>query len=533
MTPPRPRRPRAIAFAASACLALVLAPGVGAQSLPDIGSSAAELLTPAQQAEYGAMTLAQLRNLGYTLDDPLLNDWLQSLGNRMGAASDKPEQRFTVFLLKDRDINAFATLGGYVAVNAGLILAAEDEGELASVLGHEFAHVTQQHVLRAAEQAKKDSLPILLAMLGAIAVAQGSGGDSAGNGTMAALASAQGLMIQRQIDYTRSGEAEADRLGIRTLYRAGFDPGDAAKMFQRMLALSRSNQGGERERTPDYLLTHPVTTSRISEATQRAEQLRASGGGLPAAAIPGRSDNPLLPGNVSIPANGGGDDGQFAWAQERLRALTADTPAQAIREYEQLQRGGTLSDPQQYGMAVAQVRAGKGPLAIAALAALLARHPGNLWLELGLAQAGAHGNDRAASDARFDALVARMPNNLAVARTYASVLNERGTPAAGRRAQEVLRPLLNANAGDPGLQAEFARASDMAGDPVRAGEAYAEAAYLNGRPEQALVQLNTLKKRGDLDYYARARIDARIAAITPVVLELQRQGIRDQDLHRQ
>jgi predicted Zn-dependent protease len=73
----------------------------------------------------------------------------------------------------------------------------------------------------------------------------------------------------------------------------------------------------------------------------------------------------------------------------------------------------------------------------------------------------------------------------------------------------------------------------MAGDPIRAGEAYAEAAYLNGRPEQALLQLNTLKKRSDLDYYARARIDARIAAITPTVLELQRQGIRDEDLHRQ
>jgi predicted Zn-dependent protease len=521
-------RPAALA----ACLAMALAPTVGAQSLPDIGSSAGELLTPAQQQQYGEMTLAQLRNMHYTLDDPLLNDWLQALGNRMGAASDKPEQRFTVFLLKDRDINAFATLGGYVAVNAGLILAAEDEGELASVIGHEFAHVTQQHVLRAVEQARKDSLPILLAMLGAIAISQSSNSESASNGAMAAMVSAQGLMIQRQINYTRSGEAEADRLGIRTLYRAGFDPGDAAKMFQRMLALSRSNQGGDRERTPDYLLTHPVTTSRISEAIQRADQLRASNSG-PAIASSGRSDNPLLPGNFSIQAGDAGDDGQFAWAQERLRALSADTPMQAIREYEQMRGSGALSEAQQYGLAVARIRAGKGAAAMDALSQLLAKHPGNLWLQLGLAQAGAHGNDRAAADARFDALVARLPNSLAVARTYAEVLNERGTPAAGRRAQAILRPLLNANADDPGLQAEFARASDMAGDPIRAGEAYAEAAYLNGRPEQALLQLNTLKKRDDLDYYARARIDARIAAITPTVLELQRQGIRDQDLHRQ
>jgi predicted Zn-dependent protease len=92
--------------------------------------------------------------------------------------------------------------------------------------------------------------------------------------------------------------------------------------------------------------------------------------------------------------------------------------------------------------------------------------------------------------------------------------------------------LLNSAADDPLFQTTFARASEIAGDPVRAGEAYAEAAYLNGRPEQALVQLNTLKKRPDLDYYARTRIDARIAAITPKVLELRRQGIRDEDLRR-
>src|SRR5690606_11215833 len=112
------------------------------------------------------------------------------------------------------------------------------------------------------------------------------------------------------------------------------------------------------------------------------------------------------------------------------------------------------------------------------------------------------------------------------------VLVTRNTPEAGRRAQAVLRPLLNANSGDPAFQRTFARASEIAGDPVRAGEAWAEAAFLGGREEQALVQLNTLKKRDDVDYYARARIDARIAQITPVVLELRRQGLHDPDLRR-
>ena len=96
----------------------------------------------------------------------------------------------------------------------------------------------------------------------------------------------------------------------------------------------------------------------------------------------------------------------------------------------------------------------------------------------------------------------------------------------------MLRPLLGANSSDPAFQRTFARAAEIAGDPVRAGEAWAEAAFFGGREEQALVQLNTLKKRDDLDYYARARIDARIAQITPVVLELRRQGVRDPDLRK-
>ena len=116
--------------------------------------------------------------------------------------------------------------------------------------------------------------------------------------------------------------------------------------------------------------------------------------------------------------------------------------------------------------------------------------------------------------------------------TYAQMLNEQGDREAGQRAQSVLRPLLGRSADDPVFQQNFARSNELAGDLARAGEAYAEAAFLNGRPEQALIQLQTLKKRDDLDYYARARIDSRIAALTPQVLELRRLGVRDPDVDR-
>lgn len=523
----------------------LVTPLAGAQDarLPDIGSSAGEVLSPARQAEYGGMMLRELRNYGYLLEDPLLDDWLQKVGSGLGAESDTPRQSYTFFLLRDRQINAFATLGGYIGTNAGLILTAESEDEVAAVLSHEIAHVTQQHVLRAVERAERDQIPILLGMLGAIVLAQSAGGNSSGDASMAAVASGMGLMQQRQIDYTRSNESEADRLGIRTLQRAGYDVDAMAGFFARMAQATRANRGSGRDQYPDYLMTHPVTTTRISEAKQRAEQMRKDSGALATNDRPHISaptdlatNNPLLPMSVRLPDTlfTRGPSGEFDWARERLRALSANTPASAARDYEAIRResGKPLTDAQRYGLAVAHLNAGRFDVALEELAPLLASHPGNLWLELTTAEAESRGGKADQANQRLTRLLQQMPNNRPVALTFARVLNEQGTAQAGRQAQTVLRPMLARAGADPVFQREFARANELAGDPVRAGEAYAEAAFLNGRPEQALVQLQNLKRRDDLDYYARARIDARIAAITPQVLELRRMGVRDPDVER-
>ncbi|TQU13952.1 M48 family peptidase [Xanthomonas perforans] len=440
-----------LATALTLAVAMGVAPAQESR-LPDIGSSAGELLTPARQAEYGRMMLAELRNYDYVLDDPLITDWLQTMGTRLGANSDQPQQPFTFFMLRDRQINAFATLGGYIAVNAGLVLTAEREDEVAAVLSHEIAHVTQQHVLRGVERAQRDQIPILLGMLAAVVAAQQAGGNSKGDATMATITSAMGLMQQRQIDYTRSNESEADRLGIRTLARSGYDVDAMAGFFERMSVAMRANEGGYS--APDFLQTHPVTVTRISEAKSRAEQMK-----------------------------------------KNTVVLTTSVPGEPVAE----------------------------------LTSLLEAHPDNVWLALGLSEAQARVGPREAANARFDALLKQLPNNRAVALTYATALNEQASKESGQRARQVLEPLLHRSSDDPLLQQSYARACELSGDPLRASEAYAEAAFLNGRAEQALIQLEALKKK-DLDYVTRARVDARIAAITPTVLELRRQGIRDPDL---
>ncbi len=544
-------RPLLLATALTLVLAAPLAASQDSR-LPDIGSSAGELLTPARQAQYGGMMLRELRNYGYLLEDPLVTDWLQTVGGRLGADSDNPQQAYTFFMMRDRQINAFATLGGYIGMNAGLVLTADREDEVAAVLSHEIAHVTQQHVLRGVERAQRDQIPILLGMLGAIVLAQAAGGTSSGNASQAAIASAMGLMQQRQIDYTRSNESEADRVGIRTLSRAGYDIDAMAGFFAKLQQATRVARGSGREQIPDYLQTHPVTTTRISEARQRADQLR--GDQVTAITrVPGderverfdrrsvtlpetRSDNPLLPIPVTLPAQAfqPGETGQFDWARERLRALSASTPSAAVQEYETLRRqaGKPLTGPQRYGMAIAHLQGGDGRTALTELRRLADEYPDNLWVALPLGEAESRSGDRAAANRRFDALLQCFPQNRPVALTYAKVLNEQGGREAGQRAQAVLRPLMARAGDDPAFQHHFARANELAGDTARAGEAYAEAAYLNGRPEQALIQLQNLKRQSDLDFYARARIDARIAAITPEVLELHRQGIRDPDVER-
>ena len=189
-------------------------------------------------------------------------------------------------------------------------------------------------------------------------------------------------------------------------------------------------------------------------------------------------------------------------------------------------------DAQKYGLALARLRANSPAAAGALLEPLLDNHPDNLWLALALGESESRAGKAALANQRFDRLLQQAPNNRAVALTYAQVLNEQGGRESGRRAQTVLRPLLGDSADDPVFHRNFARSNELAGDLARAGEAYAEAAFLNGRPEQALIQLQTLKKREDLDYYARARIDSRIATITPQVLELRRQGVYDPDVER-
>lgn len=519
----RPTRP--LLFSGAIALTVLLSSAAAQDGLPEIGSSAGELISPAEEQRYGARVLAELRHLGMLLEDPLLEDYLDALGYRLASNSTIPGQQFTFFLIGSRDINAFATLGGTIGVNAGLLLTAESEDELAAVLAHEISHVSQRHIVRSVESARKDTLPIALAMIGAVLAAQSSGDD--GNGTQAAIASGMALMQQRQINYTRANEHEADRIGIQTLARSGYDPMAMADFFGRMQRATRSSDSAQ---VPEMLRSHPVTTTRISEAKDRARGIATQI--EPLRAPSAQPLNPALPNamHASLLRIGAVPGRDFAWARERLRVLSARSPAEAVAEYRRRRDAGArLEDAERYGEAVAQILVGDPDRALATLGALATQHPDLYWIDLAMAEAEQRAGRLDAADARFAALLAHQPQNRAIALAYADALAARGRPQDGQRALEVLRPLLAAGQHDPAFQRAFGRAAELAGDLVRAGEAHAEVAFLTGRAEDALNQLQRLKDSHRLDYVQRARIDARMAAITPIVLELRAEGIHAGD----
>jgi len=190
------------------------------QQLPDLGDPAQVGLSPAQERKIGEAIVRQIRAQGGYLQDPEVSDYLNELGHRLVAASHDTKQDFEFFAVPDPQINAFALPGGYIGVHTGLILLAQNESELASVLAHEISHVTQRHMARMMAN-QKNSMLMSLAGLALAILASRAGGSNSGQATQAAIAGSQALSAQNQLNFTRDNEYEADRIGFSRMTAAG------------------------------------------------------------------------------------------------------------------------------------------------------------------------------------------------------------------------------------------------------------------------------------------------------------------------
>ena len=502
--------------------------------LPDLGSSANALISPQEAQEYGAAMLRQMRALDMVVDDPMLDDYINDLGYRLVSGSEKPKEHFSFFIAKENVINAFAAPGGYIAVNSGLIIITNSESELAGVMAHEIGHITQNHLQRAFEASKKDTPLMALILLGALAAGAGAGaGDAAG----AILMGGQGMLMQRQINFTRKDEIEADRAGIQTLSNAGYDPNAMASFFGRMEDTLRVGSGGEIGDVPALLQDHPVSLDRISDAKARAGALIAQQKQRPNGSTLDKSQwekstAPIAfvkdPTAIATRDSKGGLD-VYLLMRERVRVLSGDAGQLATYYATNLQNERGFDTPSnRYGYALALIRSNRGAKAVEELQPVLAAHPDSQVIQLGMADAKLQAGRRAEALTLYAGLNQQSPRNRAIAMGYAKALTDAGSPDEARQAATMLMPMLDNN-DEPELYRTYARASEKAGDPVRSGEAYADASYLSGRPFDAMEQLKSLLKRPDLDYYSRARIQARINDLTPLVMELRKRRIQTDD----
>jgi predicted Zn-dependent protease len=455
--------------------------------LPEIGASAETVISPQFEKEYGEALMRQLRAYNVLMEDPQVEAFFSDMGYRLVANSERPDKHFNFVVIHNDAINAFAAPGGVVALHTGLILAANTESELAGVLAHEVSHVTQLHLARAVENAQQNTIPTMLAMLGLILVGGGSGDAVAG-----AVMSSQALAAQQQINYTRQNEHEADRLGIQTMAMAGYDPMGMADFFAIMGRVTRSNGEGP----PEYLRTHPLTSTRVAEAKNRAEQLEAA---------PRR------------------DNKDFYLVQARIRALQAEFANEVIVHFnDQLETGEfepNVVDGNEYGLSIAMMRKGDLEQSRQLLEQLIKRDPTRLAFQLQMAELDQEAHDYDQAIERLRGLHDQFFGNRVIAIHLVRALLATGTAAAGAEASIILRDLMLDNDGDPSLYDLVAQAATLADKQVRAGEAVAEAYFLRGNVQESANQLRRLSRRNDLNYYERARINARLAELEILMTE--------------
>ncbi len=248
-------------------LALLLCalPAALGQGLPDLGDVSQIELSPQMERRVGENIMREIRADSTYSDDAEITDYLNNLGYKLVAASADSRQQFNFFLIIDPQVNAFALPGGFVGINSGLILTAQSESELAGVVSHEVAHVTQRHMARMLAQ-QKQSTVVSIAALAVAVLAARANPDIA----QAAVAAAGASSVQSQLNYTRDHEREADRVGFQVLEKAGFDAHAMALFFERMQRSTRFYETN----APAYLRTHPITYERIADMQNRAQNLQ-------------------------------------------------------------------------------------------------------------------------------------------------------------------------------------------------------------------------------------------------------------------
>ncbi|WP_420875585.1 M48 family metalloprotease [Pectobacterium actinidiae] len=439
--------------------------------LPDIGTTAGGTLSINQELAMGDFYVRQLRAGAPLINDPLLSNYINQLGNRLVKQADSVRTPFHFYLIRNDDINAFAFFGGNVVLHSALFRYADSESELASVLAHEISHVTQRHLARSMESQQRSAPLTWVGALGSILLAMANPqlGMAALSGT---LAGAQ----QGMITFTQSNEQEADRIGIQVLQRAGFDPQAMPNFLQKL-----ADQSRYASRPPEMLLTHPLPESRLSDARNRANQMRST---------PVQSSQDFLFAKIRT----------FGMYGSPERPLNNDL-------LERWEKGNVREQlAAKYGRAIQFYQAKKYDEARNVLQPLLSSAPDNPWFldmmtDIDLGQS------------RATQAIARLQNvpgaqaNPVLQLNLANAYVEGKQPAA---ASKILYRYTYAHPDDSNGWELLAQAAAAQGQRAEELAARAESLALSGQLDQAIRLLSNASSLVKLGSLEQARYDARI-----------------------
>jgi predicted Zn-dependent protease len=471
--------PQWLRCAAAAC-ALWLLPGTTAAQgmehlkLPTLGEAGSSLFSPEYEHQLGRAWLRMFRGQVPTVEDPLLFDYLEQLIFTLVNHSELKDRRIELVVVNNPTINAFAVPGGVIGVHNGLLLHAQSEDELATVLAHEIAHLSQRHFSRRVEFQQKQT-PLNLAAMMAGLVLMATAGSDAG---MAALAAAQAAAQDSALRYSRAHEAEADRIGMQTLVTAGMDPNAAPAMFERMLQVSRYATGN---RIPEFLRTHPLSEKRIADTRNRARQ-------YPRQIRPVQLDYQLM--------------------RARVAVQLAGTPEEAIGKFRNELEGSPASaTASRYGLVLALTAAGSTTEATELLRTLRAQDPERLaFLPAETDIDMASGRAEVAAE-KLEQRLRLSPGSHPLVMAYARALMSDGRAHV---AEEVLLEQSRRRSRDPALWYLLAEVQGLAGNIAGLHQSRAEYFILNGVLDEAEKQLRYALNLIDWDYTASARINQRL-----------------------
>jgi len=451
-------------------LACLLATPTMASDLPSLGDASSSIVSPQQEHQLGRAWLSLVRGQVSQLDDPQLKDFVETSVYRLSETSQLQDRRLEFVMLNSPQINAFAAPGGIVGVNGGLFLYAQTEAEYASVMAHELAHLSQRHFARGLEAQQRMQIPVMAGMLAGIIAAAAGAGDLG----IAAIASTQAAAMQEQRRFSRQNEQEADRIGLVNLEKAGFDPRAMPSMFERLMRQYRYDR-----KPPEFLLTHPVSESRIADTRNRAEQYAAEG--------------------IT-------DSVRYQLMRARVQLTYEETPGLAAKRFRNMLDENPKMEAARYGLAIAQIKSGQHKQARETLQPLLDTSPNDVSYNLAQVELDMAANRLSDAQSRVDRLLSLYPNNYPVNQAHIDLLMKQ---ARTQEAERALDDMLKSRGKDPDVWYQVAEVRGLSGNTIGLHQARGEYFALVGDYNQALEQLDFAKRRASNNFQLASRIDAR------------------------